>query len=920
MPRFIRLGLLFIWSLTTLANAQPAWIKNYSSGLGESWDQPIATAVDDQGSIYVTGFSLRSGTSLDIVTIKYDANGVQQWLASFHGQSSVDDVPVDMIVDKDRNVYVLGIRDGVDRRPSDIVVIKYDANGKLIWSSRYDTPESRYEAPKAFVLDAAGNVYVTGVSRISGQQNSADYLTVKFNANGQVQWAQRFNSPNNLGDEAADIGIDVNGNVYVTGTSASAYATLKYSAAGALIWTRRYNGPGNQYGTKFDGARALIVDGAGNVYVTGYSLAANTSGDFATVKYDANGNEKWAVRNEVAGDDIPSALALVPSGNLVVAGRSDSRYIMLQYDVNGNRLWEVQYPRQGSSDAVAYLKVNTAGDIYFSGDGLGALKYGSNGVLQQTVSTTPGLGTQTGFAVDQAGNIIFIGRRQVGNDIDYLTVKLDPGGTEQWRAKYDGPGISDDYAIGLAVDANNHLIVTGNTAMIKYDANGNELWMVREPEHGAEKIVADKFGNIYTTGGSATVKYDNNGVKQWVSPRQTFNPIALAVDASANVYVTGFSYVSYEQYLWVTVKYNNQGVAQWTSTYTVRHEAETPVSHAVDDSGNVYVAGTTSTPNGGVNFTLLKYDAGGKLLWKVFYNSGSINNRVSAMTIERRNNRNFVYVTGSKEQQITTIKYNAAGLWRWVAKYSGANGASAGARAITLDQQGNIYIAGSEGMGESAWDYLLVKYNNDGAQQWAAKYNGTGNDEDHATALGVDPYGQIYVTGYSTGTGRKSDFATILYTPEGQVRWVERYNGLANTDDKPRALGLDAMGNVYVTGVSENTQTFDWRQYTTIKYNASKPVSVAEDRRLPATYFLGQNYPNPFNPLTTIAYELPEVAHVTIQVFDVLGEKVATLVDEPQSPGEHAVQWHAAGSPTGVYFYRMTAGRFQQTRKFLLVK
>jgi len=855
MHKLTLLGLILIGGAVTLASAQPAWVRHYSSGLGVSWDRPFATAVDDQENVYVTGISLHSGTSLDIVTIKYSADGVQQWLATFHGQSSIDDVPVDIIVDQNHNVHVAGTSEGSNRN-ADIVVIKYDPNGQVIWSARYDTPESRYEEASAFTLDAAGNVYVTGFSGVYRQRDTEDYLTVKLNASGQFQWAHRYNGPTNLHDEATDIGIDASDNVYVTGKSASDYATLKYSASGVLLWSRRFDGPGDQYGTRDDGARALVVDGGGNVYVTGYSIGANTGYDFVTLKYDANGNEKWAVRNEIAYSERPSAIALSPSGNLVVAGRSSENYITLQYDVNGNRLWEAPYPGHGASDEVAYLKVDTDGNIYVSGhsrpDGFLAIKYDPSGVLQQTILSKPDTlhNFQTGFTIDQHKNIIFIGEHGIENDSDYLTIKIGPDGEEQWRATYDDPGISSNRAVDLAIDANNHLIVTGKSqgdaATIKYDANGNELWIVRQPGHRVTKVVADKLGSIYTTGSLAgdnvTFKYNNNGVQQWMAtnddPQQFSDvPVALAVDASANVYVAVINSVFFSQAKWVVIKYTDQGVRLWEATYSGEGlSAYDPLSLAVDDSGNVYLAGTTSSASG-PDFTLLKYSTSGELLWKASYSSAESfsNDQVSAITIERRNNRNFIYVTGRSEQQITTIKYNAGGTREWVAQYLSPSNIDAEPKAITLDQQGNVYVAGQEGW-ESAADYLLIKYDNGGAQQWATKYNGTGNDYDYPTAIGVDPYGQVYVTGVSNGGSQSSDFVTLLYSPGGQLLWTDRYNGPADTYEEPVALGFDALGNIYVTGESSNTHNFDWSRYTTIKYNASKPVVVDHLLHVPAEY------------------------------------------------------------------------------------
>jgi len=83
---------------------------------------------------------------------------------------------------------------------------------------------------------------------------------------------------------------------------------------------------------------------------------------------------------------------------------------------------------------------------------------------------------------------------------------------------------------------------------------------------------------------------------------------------------------------------------------------------------------------------------------------------------------------------------------------------------------------------------------------------------------------------------------------------------------------------------------------------------------------LEQNYPNPFNPSTTIRYQLPVASEVKLEVYDVLGKKIATLVNERQSAGSYQVVWNASGLSSGTYFYRLQAGTFTQTKKMILVK
>jgi len=85
-------------------------------------------------------------------------------------------------------------------------------------------------------------------------------------------------------------------------------------------------------------------------------------------------------------------------------------------------------------------------------------------------------------------------------------------------------------------------------------------------------------------------------------------------------------------------------------------------------------------------------------------------------------------------------------------------------------------------------------------------------------------------------------------------------------------------------------------------------------------YALDQNYPNPFNPVTVIRYRLHVESKVTLKIYDVLGQHVATLIDEVQEPGEQSVQWQASGSPSGVYFYTLRAGDFVESKKLLLLR
>ena len=97
-------------------------------------------------------------------------------------------------------------------------------------------------------------------------------------------------------------------------------------------------------------------------------------------------------------------------------------------------------------------------------------------------------------------------------------------------------------------------------------------------------------------------------------------------------------------------------------------------------------------------------------------------------------------------------------------------------------------------------------------------------------------------------------------------------------------------------------------------------LGVAENDYLPLSFELYQNFPNPFNPATVMRYQLPVTSYVELKVYNVLGQKVATLVNEVKQPGNHEVMWDANGMSSGVYFSRFTAGRFVETKKLILLR
>ncbi|MFI5144491.1 MAG: SBBP repeat-containing protein [Ignavibacteria bacterium] len=418
-------------------------------------------------------------------------------------------------------------------------------------------------------------------------------------------------------------------------------------------WVARYNGTGNRN----DVAQSVAADNSGNVYVTGWSTNNLQYTEYTTIKYNSSGVQQWLQKYHGSFAD--------------------------------------------SSDFAYALAIDGAGNVYVTGKSFG-----------------------------------------LGTYYDFATVKYNSSGVQQWVARYNGPGNRNDAATRICVDGLENVYVTGYSfgagsdndyTTIKYNSSGAQQWVQRYdgPDNGADaatSIGVDNSGNVYVTGGSSningsqytTIKYNAAGFQQWV---QRYNngyggndgATDLVIDGSGYVYVTGASWNGYNRDI-VTIKYSFSGVQQWASRYNgyVNFD-DVPSSIAIDNSGNVYVAGWSTSIFSYADFATIKYNSSGDSLWvRRYYENGYSNGAITSMAVDNSGN---VYVTGY---------------------CSGAN---------------NLYN-----------NYVTIKYSTSGVEQWLQMYNGPADSIDIPYSLAVDGSGNVYVTGQSTGIGTLSDFATIKYS------------------------------------------------------------------------------------------------------------------------------------------------------------
>jgi outer membrane protein assembly factor BamB len=295
---------------------------------------------------------------------------------------------------------------------------------------------------------------------------------------------------------------------------------------------------------------------------------------------------------------------------------------------------------------------------------------------------------------------------------------------------------------------------------------------------------------------------------------------AIAVDGFGHVFVTGQSFGGPTSgYDYATVAYDaTSGQQLWAARYDGPINGD-DIAHAVavDGLGNVYVTGQSAggvDPFVSLDYATVAYDPSGGQLWAARYRGSSAigDNIAYAIAVDGVGG---VYVTGQSATRrsgldYATVAYDAVtGTLRWVAGYNGPDNGDDLATAIAVDGLGQVYVTGTSWGATTNYDYATVAYDTlTGTQQWAARYNGPGNFWDNATAIAVDGAGGVYVTGFAYVTPANSNYDTLAYDAlTGTQRWEISF-GFEGYSSAARAIAVDSLGDVFVTGNVLSAEVF----------------------------------------------------------------------------------------------------------------
>lgn len=316
-------------------------------------------------------------------------------------------------------------------------VYRLDPDGNLLWTRRHDVgAPNNHERSFQFVVDSQDSIIVAGYS-----EDTYEFLTVKWNSQGVLQWAHLFRD--GLADEAYKIGIDDEDNVYVAGHSLDGSTFLK---------------------------------------------------NFMTVSIDPAGNTRWFRRHALGGTIQPTAIAVNPDGRCSVVGHpGGGTVVTVAYDRDGNQLWEDSYyPVLIAANSAAMA---SDGALYISGvsvNGGHIMCYGPTGILEwQFEHDRPGFPIWSNYRrikVDSQDRVIACGQADgLGGYTDWSTVCVDRSGNLIWEDYVNGYESNDEWAEALAIGSDDSVYVGGKICnnstsswmhglVVKWDRNGQREW------------------------------------------------------------------------------------------------------------------------------------------------------------------------------------------------------------------------------------------------------------------------------------------------------------------------------------------------------------------------------------------------------------------------------------------------------------
>lgn len=343
------------------------WVARWN-GPDNYWDYGADLAISSSGELYVAAYAYGGPRA---VLLKYDAGGGLLW-----NRILSDGIGVAVALDSQENVYFAASAGGY---PRDLSLWKFDAAGNEQWYRGYDGPAASHDNLVDLAIDDEDNIYILG--QVRNATDGDEIALLKYSPAGAVQWARLYSD--GIDNAVSGLALDSIGNVYVGARTRLTYTEhelmmLKYGADGTLLYRRAQAGPtaGEAY------PHGIAVDSADHVVMTGWTQSNLGGAHWTTVKYDAVGNQLWVRHhlNTVGDWNVPMAgVQFDASNNVFVGGYAtgsggDADLLVIEYDSDGDVVWQTWFAGSGGFfDGAQDMVVDNRGIIHIVGSsGVGA--------------------------------------------------------------------------------------------------------------------------------------------------------------------------------------------------------------------------------------------------------------------------------------------------------------------------------------------------------------------------------------------------------------------------------------------------------------------------------------------------------------------------------------------------------------------
>jgi hypothetical protein len=372
------------------------------------------------------------------------------------------------------------------------------------------------------------------------------------------------------------------------------------------------------------------------------------------------------------------------------------------------------------------------------------------------------------------------------------------------------------------------------------------------------------------------------------------------------------------------VKTDFEGNMLWSKTFGGPEDEEARSVQATSDGGLILCGTTNSSGAGYSDIYLIKTNSTGDTLWTRTYGGSGGESGYCVRQVAADNGFIAIGATGSFGEgysSVYAVRVDAQGDSIWAGAYGGT--AADFGYSIEISPDGGFIFAGATAsFGAGYSDAYLIKTDAMGFVEWSQTYGGSGEDRGFSICRSLDGNYMIVGSTSSFGAG-KNDIYMVKINPVGEIIWSETYGGVEA--DYGRAVFQESGHNHILIGESSSHSKGGLDLYI-LKIGAQS-TAIEDDQfpGLPSDFMVEQNYPNPFNSSTIIEYNLPEHATVRIIIYNVLGQVVKEFDPVVCRVGRNNVRWDARDDfgrdvATGIYFYQIMAGEYNQTKKMVYLK